>query len=164
MLAWIGLGANLPSDHGDPADTLRAALAALAALPQSELRAASRLYESDPVDATGPAFLNQVAVLRTTLAPAALLDELQAIERRFGRERPSPNAPRTLDLDLLLVDDSVIASERLTLPHPRLHERLFVLMPLAELDPALVVPGHGSVLALRDAVVARGGQQCRPVD
>ncbi len=163
-LAWIGLGANLPGSHGAPADTLRAALAALAALPDSELRAASRLYESDPVDASGPVYRNQVAVLRTGLSPEALLDALQAIEQRFGRERPARNAPRTLDLDLLLVDDRVIATPRLTLPHPRLHERLFVLMPLAELEPGLAIPGRGRVAALRDAVLAAGGQSCRPVD
>ena len=160
-LEQVNIGA---ADNDPNADTLRAALAELAALPQTELRAASRLYESDPVDATGPSYRNQVAVVRTRLTPAALLQAMQAIEQRFGRVRPAPNAPRTLDLDLLLVDDAVVASPRLTLPHPRLHERLFVLMPLAELDPALEVPGHGRVAALRDAVLARGDQRCRPVD
>jgi 2-amino-4-hydroxy-6-hydroxymethyldihydropteridine diphosphokinase len=163
-LAWIGLGANLPGADGEPADTLRAALVALAELPDSELRAASRLYESEPVDASGPTYSNQVAVVRTGLSPEALLDALQAIEQRFGRERPTRNAPRTLDLDLLLVDDRRIATPRLTLPHPRMHERLFVLMPLAELDPGLGIPGRGQAAALRDALLAAGGQRCRPVE
>lgn len=163
-LAWIGLGANLPGAHGAPADTLRAALAELAAIPGVELQASSRRYESDPVDASGPTYSNRVAAVRTGLAPEALLDALQAIEQRFGRERPVRNAPRTLDLDLLLVDDAVIATPRLTLPHPRLHERLFVLMPLAELDPGLVIPGRGRVAALRDAVLASSGQRCRLAD
>ncbi len=163
-LAWIGLGANLPGPEGEPADTLRAALVALAGLPDSELRAASRLYESEPVDASGPTYSNQVAVVRTGLSPEALLDALQAIEQRFGRERSSRNAPRTLDLDLLLVDDRVVATPGLTLPHPRMHERLFVLMPLAELDPGLVIPGRGQAAALRDALLAAGGQRCHPVE
>lgn len=162
--AWIGLGANLPGPSGSPAATLGAALAALGALPQSNVRAASRIYESDPVDATGPTYRNQVAALDTRLAPEALLDGLQAIEQRFGRERPARNAPRTLDLDLLLFDDARIRTPRLTVPHPRLHERLFVLMPLAELDPDLEIPGHGRVATLRDAVLAKGGQRCAPAD
>lgn len=162
--AWIGLGANLPGAHGTPAGALRAALDALAALPDSALGAASRVYASDPVDAAGPTYRNQVAVVSTCLAPQALLDELQTIEHRFGRERPARNAPRTLDLDLLLVDGTVIDTPRLTLPHPRLHERLFVLMPLAELDPGLVVPGRGRVADLRDAVLALGTQRCAPAD
>jgi 2-amino-4-hydroxy-6-hydroxymethyldihydropteridine diphosphokinase len=162
--AWIGLGANLAGTHGTPAGALRAAMDALAALPLSRLKAASRVYASDPVDATGPPYRNQVALIETRLAPEALLDELQAVEQRFGRERPARNAPRTLDLDILLMGDGAIDTPRLAVPHPRLHERLFVLMPMAELDPGLVVPGRGRVTDLRDAVHATRTQRCAPTD
>ena len=140
-IAYIGLGANL----GDLAGTLRAALAALAALPESHLAAVSGAWRSAPVDAGGPDFLNAVARLETALAPLALLDALQAIELSHGRERPYRNAPRTLDLDLLLHGDAVLQTPRLTLPHPRLHERAFVLRPLLELAPGLVLPGLGAL-------------------
>lgn len=147
--AWIGLGANL----GEPSRALAAAVSALGALPGARLRRVSSLYRSAPVDAPGPEFLNAVAEVETTLAPEALLAALQAIEAAAGRERPWRNAPRTLDLDLLLAVDAAgrplrIASPSLTLPHPRLHARAFVLAPLAEIDPALAVPGHGSVAEL----------------
>jgi 2-amino-4-hydroxy-6-hydroxymethyldihydropteridine diphosphokinase len=122
-VACIGLGANL----GDARATLDAAQHALARLPQTRLVAASPLYRSAPIDATGPDYLNAVVVLETALAPHALLSELQRIEDRHGRERPHRNAPRTLDLDLLLYGDRRIATAALTVPHPRLHERAFVL-------------------------------------
>jgi 2-amino-4-hydroxy-6-hydroxymethyldihydropteridine diphosphokinase len=131
--AWIGLGANL----GDARVTLDAACTALAALPQSRWVARSSWYESAPVDATGPTFLNAVAVLDSDLAPLALLDALQAIELAHGRERPYRNAPRTLDLDLLLYGAATLDVPRLLLPHPRLHQRAFVLAPLIELEPGL---------------------------
>ena len=137
--AHIGLGANL----GDAPGTLRAAVQALAALPGCRLAVVSSLYRSAPVDATGPDFFNAVAVLQTTLAPLALLDALQAIEWRFGRQRPYPNAPRTLDLDLLLMGDLALQTPRLTLPHPRLHQRAFVLQPLLEIAPDVAAPGLG---------------------
>ena len=150
--AWIGLGANL----GDAAATLRAALAALGHLPDTRLVACSSLYRSAPIDAVGPDFFNAVAQVVTTRDPLALLDALQAIEQRFGRERPYRNAPRTLDLDLLLYGDAVWRTARLTLPHPRLHERAFVLHPLAELLPTdAALPMHGS---LGDALAAVGTQ------
>jgi len=139
QLAYIGLGANL----GDTRQTLEQALAALAALPQSRLAAISGAYRSAPVAAGGPDFLNAVAALETDLAPEALLDALQAIEQAHGRERPYRNAPRTLDLDLLLHGGQCIASPRLVVPHPQLHRRAFVLQPLLELAPDLVVPGLG---------------------
>ncbi|OZI26944.1 2-amino-4-hydroxy-6-hydroxymethyldihydropteridine diphosphokinase [Bordetella genomosp. 9] len=129
--AYIGLGANL----GDGAATLRAALRQLAALPDTRECTASPFYRSAPVDATGPDFVNAVARLRTTLAPLDLLDALQAIELEQGRARPYRNAPRTLDLDLLLYDDLRLDTPRLTLPHPRMHERAFVLLPLRDLTP-----------------------------
>jgi 2-amino-4-hydroxy-6-hydroxymethyldihydropteridine diphosphokinase len=144
VLAGIGLGANL----GDARATLAAAQRALAALPRTTLRAASSLYRSAPIDSSGPDYLNAVVLLDTLLTPRALLAELQRIERGHGRERPYRNAPRTLDLDLLFHGAQRIDIEALTLPHPRLHERAFVLRPLAELLPALVIPGRGSVADL----------------
>jgi len=146
--AWIGLGANL----GDARATLAAALAALARLPDTTLRAASSIYRSAPMDSSGPDYLNAVAWLETRLSPRALLAELQRIELDHGRERPYRNAPRTLDLDLLLHGQARIATPTLTLPHPRLHERAFVLRPLAELMPALAVPGRGALVDLLHAV------------
>lgn len=141
--AWIGLGANL----GDARATLRAALHALAALPGCSLAGVSSLWRSAPVDAQGPDFLNAVAALDTTLGPIELLRALQGIELAHGRERPYRNAPRTLDLDLLLHGDTVMADPVLTLPHPRAHERAFVLAPLAELAPQLRLPGRDAPLA-----------------
>jgi 2-amino-4-hydroxy-6-hydroxymethyldihydropteridine diphosphokinase len=161
--AYVGLGANLPGIHGTPSAALDAAVRALARVPASRLQAVSRVYVSDPVDAAGPPFFNQVAGLRSRLEPEALLGELQAIENRFGRERPHRNAPRTLDLDLLLFDDLQLQTPRLTLPHPRMHQRLFVLMPLAELEPTLLVPGHGTVADCLAAVQASQSQRCAPL-
>jgi 2-amino-4-hydroxy-6-hydroxymethyldihydropteridine diphosphokinase len=146
--AWIGLGANLGDTHA----TLRHALTALAALPGSRLLRSSPIYRSEPIDSSGPDYLNAVAELETDLAAADLLAQLQAIEYRHGRERPFRNAPRTLDLDLLLFGDAVIATENLTVPHPRLHQRAFVLRPLADLAPDLHVPGLGPVAGLLAAV------------
>jgi 2-amino-4-hydroxy-6-hydroxymethyldihydropteridine diphosphokinase len=128
---FVGLGANL----GDAAATVRAALQRLGDLPQTTLVAASGLYCSAPLDASGPDYVNAVAELRSGLAPGALLVELQSLERRFGRERPFHHAPRSLDLDLLFYGERHIGSDVLTLPHPRAHERAFVLAPLAELAP-----------------------------
>ncbi len=145
VTAYVGLGANL----GEPAAALARACAALAALPGTTLAARSSLWRSAPVDAGGPDYLNAVAQLRTTLTAPALLAALQAIEQAGGRTRPHPNAPRTLDLDLLLYGDAAIASPRLTVPHPRWRERAFVLRPLQELAPQLV----GA--AMLDAVAAQ---------
>jgi 2-amino-4-hydroxy-6-hydroxymethyldihydropteridine diphosphokinase len=132
--AFVGLGANLGTDL---TATLQSALRALAALPSTRLIAVSRAWRSAPVQALGPDFLNAVALLETGLSPVALLDALQAIETQHGRQRPYPNAPRTLDLDLLLYGDHRLCTDRLTLPHPRLGERAFVLRPLLELAPEL---------------------------
>lgn len=133
---WIGLGANL----GERAGALRCALAAIAALPGTSVRRVSSLYRSAPVDAGGPDYLNAVAEIATILAPQALLEALQAIEHAAGRQRPYRNAPRTLDLDILLWGDPalVIATATLTVPHPRMAERAFVLLPLAEILPERV--------------------------
>ena len=146
---WIGLGANL----GERADTLRAAVAAIAALDGTHVQRVSSLYRSAPVDAGGPDYLNAVAELRTTLAPQALLEALQAIEQAGGRERPYRNAPRTLDLDILLWADQAIDTATLTVPHPRLSERAFVLWPLAELAPGRVP--DGALHAVRAQAIAR---------
>ncbi|CAD5373848.1 2-amino-4-hydroxy-6-hydroxymethyldihydropteridinepyrophosphokinase [Rubrivivax sp. A210] len=141
---FIGLGANL----GDARATLEAAITQLAALPATELVAASACYRSTPVDAQGPDFVNAVAELHTALEPLALLAALQAIEAAHGRERPYRNAPRTLDLDLLLYGQRLVDEPSLTVPHPRLHERAFALVPLIELAPGFVHPRLGPLAAL----------------
>lgn len=152
-VAYIALGANL----GDPAATVNAAFAALAELPQSMLTARSALYRTAPVGILDqPEFVNAAARITTQLAPEALLDQLLAIEQRFGRIRAERNGPRTLDLDILLYDDLVIDTPRLTLPHPRLHLRAFVLYPLADLAPDLALPGRGSLAAWLPAVANQG--------
>jgi 2-amino-4-hydroxy-6-hydroxymethyldihydropteridine diphosphokinase len=148
VLACVGLGANL----GDPRGQVEAAFRRLAGWPGVRDARLSSLYRTAPVDAAGPDYVNAVAVLDTILSPPALLQALQTIETLHGRERPYPNAPRVLDLDLLLHGDTVLQTPTLTVPHPRLHERAFVLAPLAELAPQLQVPGRGSVAALRDRI------------
>lgn len=155
--AFVGLGANL----GDARQALSAAADALRALPRTSDVAVSRHWRSAPIDSSGPDYLNAVASLNTALAPFALLAELQRIERDHGRQRPHRNAPRTLDLDLLLYGDDIIDTAPLTVPHPRLHERAFVLRPLAELAPGLLVPGRGSLQSLLPAVA---GQRLRALD
>jgi 2-amino-4-hydroxy-6-hydroxymethyldihydropteridine diphosphokinase len=134
VAAFVGLGANL----GDPRAALAQALQGLAALPGTRLVRSSRVYRSAPVDAAGPDYFNAVAELETTLDAPQLLRRLQALEHAAGRERPYRNAPRTLDLDLLLYGSARIASAALTVPHPRMRERAFVLLPLAELAPQRV--------------------------
>jgi len=139
--AWVGIGANL----GDPPKVVLAAMDALETLPQTRVEARSRLWRTKPVNAPGPFFVNAVVRLRTMLSPHTLLSGLLDLENQFGRERSSPNAPRTLDLDLLMVDDLSYNDEgppALVLPHPRLCERAFVLAPLAELDPDLQLPNR----------------------
>lgn len=148
MRVFIGLGANL----GDASATLNSAVVALAALPLTTLTARSKIYRSTPVDAQGPDYLNAVAELHTALLPAALLRELQRIEQEHGRERAYRNAPRTLDLDLLLYGDQIIVTPDLTVPHPRMHERAFVLLPLQELTPDLEIPMQGKLADLLTAV------------
>ena len=145
--AFVGLGSNL----GDPEELIRSALQLLAAEEGIELLAVSSLRETDPVGYQDqPRFLNGAAELATELSPQELLERLLSIERRLGRVRgEGPRfGPRTIDLDLLLFGDEVVQEPGLTLPHPRLHERRFALEPLAELDPALEVPGRGPVQAL----------------
>ena len=160
LLACIGLGANL----GDAAATLDAACAALAQLPQTQWVTASGRWRSRPVEASGPDYLNAVACVRTRLSPEALLDALQAIENAHGRERPYVNAPRTLDLDLLLHGDLQRQTARLTLPHPRMAQRAFVLLPLLQVCEALpgqiALPGVGDLAewsALAQRLAAQQG-------
>jgi 2-amino-4-hydroxy-6-hydroxymethyldihydropteridine diphosphokinase len=154
-LVYIGLGANL----GDRKETIRAALDHLAGADISVLRV-SALRETDPVGyEEQPRFLNGVAEVETALEPLELLDRLLAVERELGRTREGPRfGPRTIDLDLLLYGDLVLRHPRLTIPHPRLAERGFVLEPLAELDPDLVVPGAGPV---RELVAGLHCNSCR---
>jgi 2-amino-4-hydroxy-6-hydroxymethyldihydropteridine diphosphokinase len=152
VTVYVGLGSNL----GDSRSELLAAFEELSQLPRTRLAARSSLYRSAPLgNEAQPDFLNAVAQLETGLEAEALLDALHAIEKKHGRERPFRDAPRTLDLDLLLYGDACIAGERLTVPHPRMHERAFVLAPLLELDPQASVPGKGSAAALRAACASQ---------
>ena len=144
VTAFVALGANL----GDAQATVLRALAALAQLSGTQLSARSRLYRTAPLEASGPDFINAVARLDTALPAPQLLDALQAIENAAGRERPYPNAPRTLDLDLLLYGDAHIDSPRLTVPHPRMQGRAFVLHPLADVAPERV--SRADLLAVQD--------------
>jgi len=155
-VAYVGLGANI----GEPRRQLQTALQELEALPGTRLTAVSSLYRTAPIGYLDqPEFFNQVVEIDTRLAAEQLLENLQAIEQKHGRQRPFPDAPRTLDLDLLLYGDAVISTPRLTVPHPRMHERAFVLKPLAEIAPQAAIPGHGKVAALlagcRDQVAER---------
>ena len=143
--AYVGLGSNL----GHPRRRLARALTELARLPRSALVAASCNYLTAPVGAPEPQpdYVNAVAALRTALAPGAMLHHLRAIEHRLGRRRERHerrNAPRVLDLDLLLFGRRRLASTRLTVPHPRMHERAFVLRPLLDIAPAVTIPGRGA--------------------
>jgi len=139
---FIALGANL----GDPVVTVKAAIMALRGLPQTSFVAASSLYRTAPVGLKRqPDFINAVVELVVVSSAPDLLESLFEIEARFGRQRSVKNAPRTLDLDLLLYGDEVSDDPQLTLPHPRLHERAFVLAPLAEIAPQLTIPGRGKV-------------------
>jgi 2-amino-4-hydroxy-6-hydroxymethyldihydropteridine diphosphokinase len=154
-------GISLGSNAGDRLALLRAAAAALEALPGSRLAARSAVYETEPVDVDpryrDRAFLNAVAILESTLAPDALHARLQAIETAMGRQRgPDRNAPRTLDLDILYAGDRHEASASLHLPHPRWAERRFVVQPLADVRPDLVLPGaKGPVAAVLSALPPR---------
>lgn len=147
--AFIALGANL----GDPTGQILHAVEELAGLPGTRVHARSSLYRSRPVGGPEqPEYVNAVARLNTQLSPRKLLQHCLAIEARHGRLRTSKNAPRTLDLDLLLYDGLVMHESGLTLPHPRMHERGFVLQPLAEIAPDAVIPGRGDVRRLLAAV------------
>ena len=150
-LAYIGIGANL----GDARANVVDALARLRLLPDSALLAVSSLYRTAPLDAGGDDYINAVASIETRLDPAQLLQALHAIESAHGRERPYRNAPRTLDLDLLLYGAEQIDSAALQVPHPRMGLRAFVLVPLLELAPDIVIPGLGPARGLAAAVTAQ---------
>lgn len=155
-VACIALGANI----GEPLRQVEAGFAALAGLPGTKLLAKSSLYRSAPVGyADQPDFINAVAVIETTLAPHALLEALLAIERAHGRVREFANAPRTLDLDIVLYGDTVMHDAGLTIPHARMLDRAFVMVPLAEVAPDARVPGHGLVRDLAARVDAAGVAQ-----
>jgi 2-amino-4-hydroxy-6-hydroxymethyldihydropteridine diphosphokinase len=134
VTAYVALGANL----GDAAQAVQAAVGALRMLPQTRVLAVSALYRTAPVDAAGPDYVNAVAAIETRLAAPELLAHLQGIETGAGRKRPYRNAPRTLDLDLLLYGSAHVDSDALTVPHPRMTQRAFVLVPLADIAPQLV--------------------------
>lgn len=155
---WLGLGANL----GDASATLRTALARIATWPGTELCQVSSFYRSAPLDAGGPDFINAVARLRTTLGPHEVLQAAQQLEADAGRERPYRNAPRTLDVDVLLHGQARSSDPLLTLPHPRLHQRAFVLLPMAELAPELVIAGLGPVTVLLAAVQGQRIERLSP--
>jgi 2-amino-4-hydroxy-6-hydroxymethyldihydropteridine diphosphokinase len=151
--AFIALGSNLQ----DPAAQVSSALREIAELPGTRLLRHSSLYRTAPVGYDNqPDFINAAAEVSTTQQPLALLRALLALEARHGRKRPFANAPRVLDLDLLIYDDQVMQTPELTLPHPRLHERGFVLFPLAEIAPDLDIPGKGRVSDLMSACQDQG--------
>jgi 2-amino-4-hydroxy-6-hydroxymethyldihydropteridine diphosphokinase len=139
----VAFGANL----GEAQATVLQAIQDVGALATSQLVKASSLYASAPHEATGPEFVNAVAMYDTELPPLALLDALQNLEKTAGRERPYLNAPRTLDLDIIFYGDIALDSPRLTLPHPRWQKRAFVLVPLAEISPDKVSPALLSSVA-----------------
>jgi 2-amino-4-hydroxy-6-hydroxymethyldihydropteridine diphosphokinase len=138
VTAYVALGANL----GLPLQAVCDALVRIGELPETAVTRHSSLYRTVPVDSGGPDYINAVAQIETRLCAPELLARLQGIEHRAGRERPYPNAPRTLDLDILLYGEARIESARLSVPHPRMNERAFVLVPLAEIAPHRVPQGR----------------------
>jgi len=149
VMACVAFGANL----GDAVATLQQALRDVAGLPETQLLKVSSLYRSAPYEAQGPDFINAVALVHTQLSPLALLHALQALELRSGRERSYKNAPRTLDLDIIFYGEVSLDTPELTLPHPRWHERAFVLQPLAEVWPERV--SAAQLEAVQDQAIQR---------
>ncbi len=156
LRAYVGLGANL----GDAAAALESAVAAMAEISATTVVARSRTYRSAPLDSTGPDYLNAVVAIDTELPPTELLSALQRIEQAHGRERPFPNAPRTLDLDLLLFGDQTIDIPGLQVPHPRLHERAFALLPLNEVARDVLIPGRGPLRQFLSGVAQQRIEVC----
>lgn len=151
--AYIALGSNLR----DPVAEVTRAFTELDALPGTRLIRRSSLYRTAPVGYDNqPDFINAVAEVETSLTPLELLHAILQLENQHGRERPFPNAPRVLDLDLLLYDDVAMHTADLTLPHPRMHERGFVLLPLADIAPELEISGHGQVAGLAQCCADQG--------
>lgn len=151
VTAYVALGANL----GQPMQAVRDALLRLRELPETALTRHSSLYRTAPVDSAGPDYINAVAEIQTRLSAPELLAHLQELEREAGRKRPYRNAPRTLDLDLLLFGAARIDSADLQVPHPRMHQRAFVLVPLAEIAPGRVAPEL--IAAVAGQAIARIG-------
>jgi 2-amino-4-hydroxy-6-hydroxymethyldihydropteridine diphosphokinase len=152
---YIGIGANL----GDARDTVLQAIARIGELNRTKLSAQSSLFHTAPVDAGGNDYINAVMRIDTQLPALELLQALQAIEQDFGRERPYRNAPRTLDLDLLLYGQQKIESDLLSVPHPRMTQRAFVLIPLLQIDPFVTIPGCGPAHAFVPDVAGQAIQK-----
>jgi 2-amino-4-hydroxy-6-hydroxymethyldihydropteridine diphosphokinase len=156
VVAYIGIGSNL----GAAQDNVRRAILRLEKLPGTRLGEVSSLFRTAPVDAGGDDYINAVAQIETQLSAPQLLESLQAIEADFGRERPYRNAPRSLDLDILLYGRQQVASASLTVPHPRLTERAFALIPLLQIEPLIAIPGKGPAHGYVSAVA---GQSIRKI-
>lgn len=152
--AFVALGSNLEN----PIEQVQKAFIALSHLPDTRLVKQSSLYKTAPIDCidVAPDFINAVAEIETKLSPQVLLDALHEIENEAGRERPYINAPRVLDCDLLLYDNIVLNTVKLTLPHPRMHTRGFVLLPLFEIAPHLILPKHGKIAPLITPALSLG--------
>lgn len=155
-VCYIGIGSNL----GHARDNVERAIQRLADVRDMRLVGQSSLFHTVPLEANGEDYVNAVARIDTRLTASQLLRTLQMIEQDFGRERPYPNAPRTLDLDLLLYGSQTISTDTLTVPHPRLTQRAFVLIPLLQLDPLIVIPGRGPA---HEYVPAVAGQSIRKI-
>jgi 2-amino-4-hydroxy-6-hydroxymethyldihydropteridine diphosphokinase len=158
-VAWLGIGANL----GDARQTLKDAVVCLAQQHTLTVVAKSSLYRTAPIDAGGDDYYNCVVKIETSLDVRALLGLCQRVEHHFGRERPFRNAPRTLDIDILLYGDAVIDEADLVVPHPRMTGRAFALVPLAEIDPDLVIPAHGPASAFLPAVADQRIEKVKPL-
>ena len=159
VTAYVGIGSNLDG----PAERVRRAARSLSSIPDTRLEALSSWYLTPPLGpADQPDYINGVAVLATALPPIALFESLRAIELRQGRRRGTRWGPRTLDLDLLVYGDVELDGPDLILPHPRMAERAFVLVPLAEVAPDALIPGLGVVMVLRDALPADSLRAIRP--
>ncbi|HKT99171.1 MAG TPA: 2-amino-4-hydroxy-6-hydroxymethyldihydropteridine diphosphokinase [Paraburkholderia sp.] len=158
-VAWLGIGANL----GDARQTLKDAVVCLAQQHTITVLAKSSLYRTAPIDAGGDDYFNCVVKLDTRLSVRDLLGLCHRIEHHFGRERPFRNAPRTLDIDILLYGEAIIDEPDLTVPHPRMTGRAFVLAPLAELDPELAIPGRGVISAFLPTVAEQRIEKLKPL-
>jgi 2-amino-4-hydroxy-6-hydroxymethyldihydropteridine diphosphokinase len=151
VTAYIGIGANL----GDARASVEQAIRRLSELPETRLTGQSNLFRTAPIDANGDDYVNAVARIETQLDAETLLHELRAIEQAAGRERPYVNAPRTLDLDILLYGNQEISSASLIVPHPRLTQRAFALIPLLQIDPLITIPGKGPAHSFAPAVAGQ---------
>lgn len=152
---FIGIGSNL----GDAKTNVRQAIERIGQIADTRLTGQSSLFRTAPIDASGDDYINAVVRIETTLLPEELLQALQAIEQNMGRERPYRNAPRTLDLDILLYGSQTILTDSLTVPHPRMTQRAFVLIPLLQVDPFITIPGQGAAHAFVAAVAGQAIQK-----